>query len=100
MRHIDGAEGAGRVVASFDPTHDPRPLAKTTEQGAATTVWAAIGKELESRGGFYLDDVQVARPFKEGDGILDHGYASWAYDVDLASRLREDSKRMVEKYLV
>ncbi len=31
------------------------------EQGAATTVWAAIGKEWEGRGGKFLEEVQVSR---------------------------------------
>lgn len=31
-------------------------LMKSTEQGAATTVWAAVGKEWENKGGRYLND--------------------------------------------
>jgi len=33
---------------------------KTIPQGAATTVWAAIGKDLEGKGGKYLEDVKVS----------------------------------------
>ena len=33
---------------------------KNTAQGAATQVWAAVGKEWESSGGKYLEDMAVA----------------------------------------
>ena len=39
---------------------------KSVQQGAATTVWAAIGAELEGRGGRYLENVSVSRPMAEG----------------------------------
>lgn len=35
---------------------------KSREQGAATTVLAAIGKEWEGKGGEYLEDCEVAKP--------------------------------------
>ncbi|KAK6609703.1 oxidoreductase [Botrytis cinerea] len=35
---------------------------KTPKQGAATTVWAAVSKELEGKGGKYLYDCQIASP--------------------------------------
>jgi NAD(P)-dependent dehydrogenase (short-subunit alcohol dehydrogenase family) len=33
---------------------------KSKQQGAATSVWAAVAPELENRGGLYLEDCQVA----------------------------------------
>ncbi len=71
----------GKDIEEFDR------LTKNVEQGAATTVWAAIGPELEGKGALYLDDVQVARPANEGTPLFTHGYAAWAYDDDKASRL-------------
>jgi NAD(P)-dependent dehydrogenase (short-subunit alcohol dehydrogenase family) len=38
---------------------------KSTEQGAATTVLAAIGKQWEDRGGRYLEDCEEARRGEE-----------------------------------
>jgi NAD(P)-dependent dehydrogenase (short-subunit alcohol dehydrogenase family) len=52
---------------------------KSPAQGAATSVWAAVARELEGRGGRYLDDCQIAQP---ADPSERHGpgYAAWAYD--------------------
>ncbi|KAL0934470.1 ww domain-containing oxidoreductase [Colletotrichum truncatum] len=40
------------------------PVVKSPEQGAATTVWAAIARELQGRGGLYLSDVQEGIPIQ------------------------------------
>lgn len=54
---------------------------KSPEQGAATTVWAAVARGLEGVGGKYLDDCQVA---SEADPTKSYapGYTSWAYDPE------------------
>ena len=49
-----------------------------TEQGCATTVWAALSRELEMR---------IINPVGKKAGILDDGHASWAYDEADAKRL-------------
>lgn len=60
---------------------------KSAEQGAATTVWAAVGKELEGKGGLYLEDCGVAG-LAEVDGELGlPGYASFAFDEGVEERL-------------
>lgn len=53
---------------------------KSPEQGAATTVWAATAKVLEGKGGWYLEDCQVGKPWEEKNGRYAPGYAPWAYD--------------------
>lgn len=61
--------------------------AKTIAEGAATTVWAAIGRELDGAGGLYLEDMAEALPAaltKEGEGF--HPYA---LDPQKADRLWE-----------
>lgn len=58
---------------------------KTPEQGASTSVWAAVGPELEGVGGLYLEDCAQAEPWSEGlpwKGVLPH-----ALDPDAAERL-------------
>lgn len=60
---------------------------KSPEQGAATTVWAAVAKELEGKGGKYLDNCQIAGPHDPSKGDFAPGYAPWAYDRDGAARL-------------
>jgi NAD(P)-dependent dehydrogenase (short-subunit alcohol dehydrogenase family) len=71
------------------------PTMKSVEQAAATSVWAAVSKEWEHKGGKYLLDCQEAKPFVEGsDKFTGAGYAPWAYDVDEAKRLWKDSLKM------
>lgn len=70
---------------------------KSVCQGAATQVWAAIAKELEGKGGIYLDDVQMARETKmefAADYCLP-GYKSWIWNQQKGERLWADSLRMV-----
>jgi NAD(P)-dependent dehydrogenase (short-subunit alcohol dehydrogenase family) len=58
---------------------------KSTEQGAATSVWAAVGDELEGVGGLYLEDCAEATPWTEANpfqGVLPH-----ALDPAAATRL-------------
>ncbi|KAL4789663.1 NAD(P)-binding protein [Aspergillus venezuelensis] len=68
---------------------------KDVEQGAATQVWASIAKELEGKGGLYLDDVQVAKEAKfEGQMCLP-GWKPWIWDEEMAAKLWKDSLEMV-----
>ena len=58
---------------------------KTTEQGASTSVWAAVGPELEGVGGLYLEDCAQAEPWTKDlpwKGVMPH-----ALDPDSADRL-------------
>ena len=68
---------------------------KSLEQGAATTVWAAIGKVLEGKGGLYLDNCQVSPPVVEGYQLLDTGYEKWAYDPENEAKLWKMSNEYV-----
>lgn len=84
-------ERMGKDIDEFDR------LTKDLEQGAATTVWGAVGDELEGKGGFYLDDVQVARAAIEGSPAFTHGYAPWAYDEEKARRLWDVSVNLLKE---
>ena len=44
----------------FDESGKPNDRFKSTEQGAATSIWAAVATELEGVGGLYLEDCAVA----------------------------------------
>ncbi|GKZ93992.1 hypothetical protein AnigIFM59636_007353 [Aspergillus niger] len=50
---------------------------KSPEQGAATTVWAAVSKRLEGIGGKYLEDCAIAVTDANGHGP---NLAPWTYD--------------------
>jgi NAD(P)-dependent dehydrogenase (short-subunit alcohol dehydrogenase family) len=58
---------------------------KSTEQGASTSVWAALGDELEGVGGLYLEHCNQAVPWTAEnpfEGVLPH-----ALDPETAERL-------------
>ena len=76
---------------------NPEVLAymKSEAQGAATSVWAAVAKCWEGKGGKYLDNCQVAPPHDESTGLLGSGYAKWAFDEEKAKRLWHMSNRLV-----
>ncbi|HZK98436.1 MAG TPA: oxidoreductase [Caulobacteraceae bacterium] len=58
---------------------------KTPEQGASTSVWAAVGPELEGAGGLYLENCAEAAPWSKESpfvGVMPH-----ALDPEAAERL-------------
>jgi len=57
---------------------------KTPAQGASTSVWAAIGDELEGVGGLYLENLAQAGPF---DAATFQGVMPYAIDPEGAERL-------------
>lgn len=71
-RHLDESE-----LARFDPKpgQEPPKARKDSEQGAATSVWAATAPELAKKGGLYLEDCAQAERVEErtmGHGVMDH----------------------------
>jgi NAD(P)-dependent dehydrogenase (short-subunit alcohol dehydrogenase family) len=70
---------------------------KSAEQGAATSVWAAVAKELEGKGGKYLSNCEIADAFN-GDpmGAVGHdGYETWAFNPEKEKKLWVESCKMV-----
>jgi NAD(P)-dependent dehydrogenase (short-subunit alcohol dehydrogenase family) len=68
---------------------------KTEEQGAATVVVAAVGREWEGKGGVYLEDCRESGPAGEGFRTVDPGYTMHIWDRESAERLWEVSRRLV-----
>lgn len=71
---------------------------KSSAQGAATSVYAAVSKEWEGTGGKYLSNCEVMGPFKGTVGEVgfgDDGYAPWAYNEENEDRLWSDSCKFV-----
>jgi NAD(P)-dependent dehydrogenase (short-subunit alcohol dehydrogenase family) len=58
---------------------------KTPEQGASTSIWAAVGPELEDVGGLYLENCAEALPVDKSRPRL--GVAPYALDPEAADRL-------------
>ena len=81
------------AVGWMDEQGQLNPVFKTPEQGAATSVWAAVGRELEGVGGLYLEDVNEALPFAPAHPF--GGYMPYARDEQRADALWTLSEKLV-----
>ena len=70
-------------------------ILKSPEQGAATTVIAAIGKEWENKGGKYLENCEESQRGKDDGDTFGVGYVSQTYDPKSEARLWKDSLKIV-----
>ncbi|MBR7741851.1 hypothetical protein KC207_00905 [Phycicoccus sp. BSK3Z-2] len=70
---------------------------KTPEQGAATTLVAAVHPAFAHTGGHYLDDCREAYPVPDDALLSDHphGVKAWALDPVSARRLWDVSTDLV-----
>ncbi|HEY8173535.1 MAG TPA: oxidoreductase [Dehalococcoidia bacterium] len=66
---------------------------KTTAQGAATSIWAAVAPELEGRGGLYLEDCSIAPPWSSESPM--RGVMPYALDPEGAQRLWGLSEELI-----
>ena len=57
------------------------------EQGASTSVWAAVAPELEEVGGKYLENCQIAK-LSTKDAILKEGFGYMDYALNLDNALK------------
>ena len=71
-----------------------RDYMKSPEQGAATTVYAALSKEWEGKGGRYLEDCQEAAEV-EGASPMAMGYHPRAYNEEGEKKLWAGSLKFV-----
>ena len=91
QRHLPMEEQIAMGWYAADGT--PNPMFKTTEQGAATSIWCAVSPLLDGEGGVYCADCNVAAPWVEGNppyvGVHPH-----VRDAKLAERLWAASEEM------
>ncbi len=92
QRHVPQEEW--KALGWMDEQGNVNPIFKTPQQGAATSVWAAVGKELEGVGGLYLEDCQEAHPFDPAHPMT--GYRPYALDPEHAERLWKVSEDLVK----
>ncbi|MEV7888748.1 SDR family NAD(P)-dependent oxidoreductase [Streptomyces sp. NPDC002817] len=92
QRHIPRAEMVERGWIDEDGAFLNPEGFKTPEQGAATQVWAATSPQLDSLGGVYLEDCDIAEPAVDGD--QSSGVRAWAIDAEQAARLWELSAEL------
>lgn len=69
-------------------------IAKSPEQGAATTVWAAIGAEWEGKGGKYLSNCSMAPRGADDGNMMSTDFVTHTYDAEKEARLWRDSMKM------
>jgi NAD(P)-dependent dehydrogenase (short-subunit alcohol dehydrogenase family) len=82
-------------IGWIDDKGTQNPNFKSTEQGAATSIWAAVAPELEGLGGRYLENCRIAKPWSD-----DHptsGVKSYAVDPKSAERLWSVSESLVAR---
>ncbi|MCJ1310482.1 hypothetical protein MMC25_004146 [Agyrium rufum] len=82
------------AVKGYKKDETVNKLMKSVEQGAATTVWAAVAKVWEGKGRVFLEDCQESVPV-EGEGPMVRGYESWAFDKEAEGRLWVESLKLV-----
>jgi NAD(P)-dependent dehydrogenase (short-subunit alcohol dehydrogenase family) len=81
QRHLPHEEQV--AMGWYDAEGKPLVGFKTPAQGASTSVWAAVGEELEGVGGLYLENLAQAPPYEGGRvGVVPH-----ALDPEAAERL-------------
>ncbi|KAF4181225.1 hypothetical protein CNMCM7927_000720 [Aspergillus lentulus] len=90
MQYMDPA-----TVEAFSKDEKMYKMMKSPEQGAATTVWAAIGQEWEKKGGEYLAECGKTTQGNDNHEIAGVGFARHAYDAEKEARLWKDSLEMV-----
>lgn len=89
-RHV-GKEFAERIMANEAVSK----TLKSPEQGAATTIVAAVGKEWARKGGRYLEDCQEAGRGEEDGNPLGSGYVQQTYNPTVEARLWKESLKIV-----
>jgi NAD(P)-dependent dehydrogenase (short-subunit alcohol dehydrogenase family) len=67
---------------------------KTPQQGAATSLVAAVAPELDGTGGHYLEDCNEAETVAN-DAEVSSGVREWALDAEAAERLWDVSAELV-----
>jgi NAD(P)-dependent dehydrogenase (short-subunit alcohol dehydrogenase family) len=80
-----GVSRVNGVITIPDVTKLPERF-KTVEQGAATTIWAAVSPQLNGKGGVYCEDCDIAT-MVPADSKLYSGVRPWAVDNAAAEAL-------------
>jgi NAD(P)-dependent dehydrogenase (short-subunit alcohol dehydrogenase family) len=66
---------------------------KSPEQGAATSIWAAVSPELEGVAGRYLEDCSIAKPWSSESPFS--GVMPYALDAEHARKLWSVSEELI-----
>jgi len=99
-RHMDNAviqQRIDEINAQAKKAGKPPFRWKTLEQGAATTVWAAVVANADDVGGRYCEDCHVGELLGDGEeaGMISAGVRPYALDAERAKALWAKSEEMV-----
>ena len=93
QQHIDPAQ-----MEKWKSNPDTDKLMKNPAQGAATTLWAAVGTVWEGKGGKYLQNCSVAEPV-DGVDLVSGRHAKWVYAPESEDKLWQLATGQVQKWL-
>jgi NAD(P)-dependent dehydrogenase (short-subunit alcohol dehydrogenase family) len=92
----------GLIDAAGKPIRDPARNMKSVEQGAATSVWCAVSRQLDGMGGVYCENCDIAAMSEAGpaattiaDAARLGGVRSYAIDPEAAQRLWTLSNKLI-----
>lgn len=82
----------------IDENGNVNPNFKTVEQGASTSIWAAVAPELEGKGGLYLENCAISTERTSREEVFKNlgGYLSHAIDIGDAMKLWSLGLQMIE----
>ena len=98
QRHLETEEmvALGWMNEDGEPTERVAKMFKSPSQGASTSLWAATCPLLDEIGGVYCEDCDVAKRQDDSDKNARFiGVADWAVDSEEASRLWDETARML-----
>jgi NAD(P)-dependent dehydrogenase (short-subunit alcohol dehydrogenase family) len=93
QKHVSGEEQV--KMGWVDESGVINSRFKSTEQGAATTIWAAVASELENTSGRYLEDCTIAKPWSDANPMS--GVKPYALDPASAERLWSVSEDLIAR---
>ena len=98
QRHLETEEmvALGWMNEDGEPTERVAKMFKSPTQGASTSLWAATSPQLDDIGGVYCEDCDVAKRQDDSDKNARFiGVADWAVDSEEASRLWEETEKIL-----
>ena len=98
QRHLETEEMVvlGWMNEDGQPSERVAKMFKSPTQGASTSLWAATSPQLDGIGGVYCENCDVAKRQDDSDKNARFiGVADWAVDSEEASRLWDETERML-----
>jgi len=82
-----------KAMGWYDKDGKPNPGCKNVQEGASTSVWAAVAPELDGIGGYYFEDTWFA-PMVPSTEQNYYGTVEYAHNTESAKKLWELSVKL------